>query len=81
MVIAIIKVAYQVYVKICPNTIVDSIRERRLVVEGPLILLAVLFLTGQVTAASRGLTNRIRRKPWLHEDLFRRILRRPLGRQ
>ena len=47
-------------------------KEGRRLMEGILVLLAALFLTGQVIAASRGLTNRMRRHKRLRENALRR---------
>lgn len=52
--------------RMAPN-MMTFVEEVRRVVEGTLVLLAVLFLTGQVTALSRGLTNRMRRSSRLRE--------------
>jgi len=52
-------------------------KEGRRLMEGTLVLLAVLFLAGQVTAASRGLMNRMRR----HKRLRGNMLRRPRERK
>jgi len=40
--------------------------------EGALVLLAALFLTSQVIAASRGFTKRMRRHKRLRENALRR---------
>jgi hypothetical protein len=45
--------------------------------KGTLVLLAVLFLAGQVTAASRGFVSRMRRNKGPRASL----LRRPLDRK
>ena len=47
-------------------------KEGRRLMEGILVLLAALFLTGQVIAASRGLTKRMRRHKRLRENALRR---------
>ena len=56
-------------------------KEGKRVIREALVLLAALFLTGQVIAASRGLTSRMRRRTRLRERPLRRISWRSLEKK